>query len=120
PTSVLLLDTENPRHESVESQRDAILALIEDQGPKLVRLAADISEYGVSPIDRFLVMKHRRNYVVVEGNRRIGSIKLLENPDLAEDTPIYREILKVASTAVVPTEVDCAVAPTREAARHWM
>ena len=117
---MLLLDTENPRHESVESQRDAILALIEDQGPKLVKLAADIAEYGISPIDRLLVMKHRRSYVVVEGNRRLGAIKLLENPGLADGTSIARDLTKVASVGVAPSEVDCAVAPTREAARHWM
>lgn len=120
PTSALLLDTDNPRHESVASQRDAILALIDDQGQKLVKLASDIAEYGMSPIDRLLVMKHKRNYVVVEGNRRIGAIKLLENPELAEGTAIARDIARVASAGAAPTEADCAIAPTREAARHWM
>lgn len=120
PTSALLLDTDNPRHESVASQRDAILALIDDQGQKLVKLAADITEYGMSPIDRLLVMKHKRSYVVVEGNRRIGVIKLLENPELAEGTAIARDIARVATAGAAPTEVDCAIAPTREAARHWL
>ena len=120
PTAAVLLDTENPRHESVASQRDAILALIDDQGQKLVKLATDIAEYGMSPIDRLLVMKHKRSYVVVEGNRRIGVIKLLENPELAEGTPIARDILRVAGAGAAPTEVDCAIAPTREAARHWL
>lgn len=120
PTSALLLDTENPRHESVASQRDAILALIEDQGQKLVKLASDIAEYGMSPIDRLLVMKHKRSYVVVEGNRRIGVIKLLENPELATETAIERDIARIATAGTAPTEVDCAIAPTREAARHWL
>lgn len=120
PVAMLLLDTDNPRHESVDSQREAILALIEDQGPKLVKLAANIAEYGLSPIDRLLVMKRRRSYVVVEGNRRIGAIKLLENPDLADGTVIAREMARVAIRTVAPTEVDCAIAPTREAAHHWM
>src|SRR5437870_173073 len=87
----LLLDAENPRHDVVASQREALLAIVAEQKSKLAALAEDIAEHGLSPLDRILVIKAgrgSRNYTVVEGNRRIAALKLLHNPDLADDTEI--------------------------------
>jgi hypothetical protein len=121
PVDSLLLDVENPRHEKVQTQGQAIDAIIEDQGAKLVRLAADIAKNGLSPIDRLLVVKNRgkKTYTVVEGNRRITAIKLLRNPDLAAGSPFEKEFRELVAVHEIPSEADCAVAPSREAARHW-
>ena len=117
----LMLDTDNPRHEPVNSQRDAILALIASQRQKLVVLANDIVEYGLSPIDRLLVIQNGRNFTVVEGNRRLAAMKLLDNPSLANGTPIEGAIKRIASSnAQSPAQVDCALAASREEAAHWM
>ncbi|MCP9491891.1 MAG: hypothetical protein MSC31_18745 [Solirubrobacteraceae bacterium MAG38_C4-C5] len=120
PVGQFLLDVQNPRHEPVDSQRDAIVVLIGTERQKLVVLANDIAEYGLSPIDRMLVIRNGRNFTVVEGNRRLAAVKILANPDLAEDTVIESAIRRVARDADVPTEVDCAVAPSRDNAEHWM
>ena len=121
PVESLLLDVENPRHERVQTQGQAIDAVIEDQGAKLVRLATDVAEKGLSPIDRMLVIKNRgkQTYTVVEGNRRITAVKLLRNPDLAAGSPFEKEFRELSTGKGVPSEVDCAIAPSRDAARHW-
>jgi len=120
PFGRLFLDTENPRHEEVTSQREAIAALVENQRQKLVVLASDILEFGLSPIDRLLVLKSGRNYVVVEGNRRVAVVKILNNLSLVEGTPIESQMKRLASKGTPPSEVDCAVAPARKDAEHWM
>jgi hypothetical protein len=122
PVEQLLLDVENPRHERVQTQRQAIDAVLEEQGVKLVNLAKDIAARGPSPIDRMLVVKNRggRTYTVLEGNRRITAIKLLHNADLAAGSPYEKEFRNLSGGAGVPDEVDCAVAPSRDDARHWL
>jgi hypothetical protein len=120
----LLLDPENPRHDVVTSQREALLAIIVEEKSKLATLAADIAENGLSPLDRVLVIKagrNSRNYIVVEGNRRIAAVKLLHNPDLADGTEIGAAIKRIAAAAQSPPhEVECAIAGSRDDAKHWM
>ena len=120
PVGKLMLDTENPRHEKVSSQRDAISALIVSERQKLVVLANDILENGLSPIDRLLVIKKGRNYTVVEGNRRIAVVRMLGNPSLAQETPIESQMKRLSAKSRVPTRADCAIAASRKEARHWM
>src|SRR3546814_16426069 len=68
----LLLDLINPRTRKVQTQREALQAVIKDQGDRLVALASDIAKNGLNPADRVLVMKQAspKGYVTLEGNRR--------------------------------------------------
>jgi hypothetical protein len=120
PIGRLLLDTRNPRHEPVESQREAIFSLIARERHKLVVLASDIKDYGLSPADRLLVIRSGRNYTVLDGNRRMVAIKLLANPRLAEHTIIATSIKRIARDATPPREAECSVLASREDAKHWM
>lgn len=78
----LLLNPENPRFEPVTHQAEAIQAMVEDQGQKLLNLARDIVINGLSPIDFILVQPIENNWLVREGNRRVTALKLLNQPDL--------------------------------------
>jgi len=120
PVGQLLLDLQNPRHENVASQKDAIRALIDTEGHKLVVLAKDVQKHGLSPIDRLLVLRSGRNYTVVEGNRRLAVVKILANPRLAEGTVIESQMKRLSGEGSIPVEADCAIAPGRKAAKHWM
>jgi hypothetical protein len=120
PVGKLMLDTENPRHEKVASQDEAISALIASERQKLVVLASDVLEFGLSPIDRLLVLKAGRRYTVVEGNRRLAVVKILNNPSLAEGTPIEGQMKRLSGEGPTPAEADCAIAPSRKDAKHWM
>lgn len=53
----LHLDLNNPRFDGLASQRDALEKIVTNQGNKLVNLAEDIVENGLSPAHRMLVMK---------------------------------------------------------------
>jgi hypothetical protein len=78
----LLLDLENPRISKASGQREALQKIIEDQDVKLVTLAESIVQDGLNPMDRLLVIKSKEEsdkFIVIEGNRRLAAIKLLNN-----------------------------------------
>ena len=81
------LDLENPRITLASSQRDAMQKIINEQGVKLINLAESIAANGLSPMDRFLVLRSDRQgkFIVIEGNRRVLAMKLLKNPSLVND-----------------------------------
>jgi hypothetical protein len=120
PVGELLLDTKNPRHGDLTSQRAAIESLITSQRQKLVVLANDIRQNGLSPIESLMVLKVKNGYTVLEGNRRLAAIKLLDNPALADGTPIASAIKRLASKGFAPNEAACSVAPSRKDAAHWL
>ena len=125
----LRLDTSNPRlDDGRQSQRDALKSMMEAQGDKLVVLARDIVKNGLSPIDRFLVMRAEDNpdeYVVLEGNRRITALKLLANPSLGSGVLRASDINKLKELSQgaeydEETEIDCIVLSDRDEANHWL
>lgn len=117
----LLLDGKNPRHDSVSGTREAVEALLADGAEKLVNLASDIAEHGVSPIDQFLVMPNEQGlFTVLEGNRRVAALKLMNNPALASGHPSETRFRQIAATASPPDELNCVVASSREEAKHWL
>jgi hypothetical protein len=86
PISDLLLDAENPRlADEQESQQKAAEALAEQQGDKILRLAEDIIQFGVDPLAVTGVVPtgdSRKRYRVVEGNRRVLTLRALDTPTL--------------------------------------
>jgi hypothetical protein len=117
----LFLDLTNPRHEAVEAQDEAIESMIIEQGPKLRTLMEHIAEHGLSPVDRMMVVRENKKNIVVEGNRRIAALKVLDNTDLAKGTSLERAAIKISKErAVTVTKVDCAIADDRDEARPWI
>ena len=86
PLSDLLVDAENPRLvDNLDNQNDAIRAIASTQNRKLTRLANDILEHGTNPTDLLLVMPidgTKIRHVVLEGNRRLATLKILGNPEM--------------------------------------
>lgn len=122
--SELRLDEKNYRTGPVNGQREAILAIIADQKQKLVNLAKDILEMkGISPGEPLWVYRDSSSgtYVVVEGNRRVTALKLMDNPSLADGTTVERGFRALApGFAAHPIrEVTAAVFPSYEAAAPW-
>jgi len=119
----LHLDEANPRHEPVSGERKLIAAVLGKEGAKTLRLAADIAAFGLSPIDIALVMANGDGtYTVLEGNRRLTSLKLLEDPSLAPD-PSYEakfRALKAAMKVPPITQLMCHEVADRAEAQHWL
>lgn len=127
--SRLRLDPINPRlDDGKQTQREAMNAMLQSQGTKLVNLARDIAHNGLSPLDRFLVIEADDSpdeYIVLEGNRRLSALKLLLNPDQASGalTPGDIKTLKAlaaASPYKADSEMDCVLVETRDQAVHWL
>jgi hypothetical protein len=125
----LLLDLENPRISRAGSQREAIQRIIEDQDVKLVVLAESIVADGLNPMDRWLVLKspdERGKYIVLEGNRRLATIRMLHNSavmnDLEVRQPVKKKLEELAGQfdvkAIEP--IDCFEIADRAAAAPWL
>lgn len=121
----ILLDSVNPRHDPLNSQVEQIKAMINSQMDKLVKLAEDITAFGLNPSDLITVIPHsseKDKYIVVEGNRRITALKLLNSPALCHDTGIRRrfEALKKLYVMNPIYQIKSIVYSDRETAKHWI
>lgn len=104
--SRIYLDPENPRHETLPDEPSIIKHLVAKEGVR--PLAKDIAEAGgTSPIDLIALVQHpkvKNAYVVVEGNRRICALKLLQDADKAGNEkdkrylPTWRKTCVMLST----------------------
>ena len=120
----LRLDQKNYRTGAVASQRDAIAAIIEDQRRKLVNLAEDVLALGLSPGEPIWVTRDTDApgmYVVLEGNRRIAALKIMEAPALAAGTVVEKAFLALASqfSEKPIRQIEARVFATREEAQPW-
>lgn len=112
PISDLLFDPENPRlpsnlHYTEESEIFKWML----QDATLIELMASIGSAGYFQAEPLLVIpseKDAEKYIVIEGNRRLASIKLLDDPSLA---PIKKKAVKqVAETSEKETkEIPCVI-----------
>lgn len=121
----LLVNKDNPRFEPQASQRDAINRLLEgNMVDKMVHLAEDIARKGLNPMERLLVEPSgdEKTFVVLEGNRRVSSIKLVKKPDLADDENARRrfERLHKLYGDSIQTEIDCCVMEDSGEANYWI
>lgn len=120
--SDLHLDQSNPRFPAANSQREAIQAMIDDQGDKIVNLASDIYQNGLNPSSRLIIFKEGSRYIDGDGNRRLTALKILETPSLADSNPRIRKkidlILKMNGRS--PSEIGCIVFSNRKVANHWI
>ena len=120
--SDIYLDQSNPRFPPVNSQREAIQVMLEDQGDKIITLASDIYQNGLNPSSKLILFMEANKYVDGDGNRRLTALKILETPSLADSEPRIRKkfdaILK--ENGAIPTELSCVIFKTRDDARHWI
>lgn len=119
----LLLNLGNYRILKQSSQKAARDAIIEEQGKKLVTLAKDILAHGLNPSDLPIVIDAEdgdQNYIVIEGNRRITTIDLLLDPELAKGHSIHRAFVKLGKDSdAIPKVIYCSIAPNKEEALRW-
>jgi hypothetical protein len=125
----LSLDLENPRFPGFKGARDALTQIVSDQGSKLLELAKDIVDQGLNPANRILVIRgaSKNSFIVVDGNRRLCSLKILSNPTVVDGidginaglkTGFKKQAEKFDKTAVSPIQV--ALLDSREEANQWI
>lgn len=132
--SQLDLDTTNPRTKPEENQTAAMRSLIavEKEGEKIYALALDICQKGeLDPGDRLYVIRSETEegrYIVVDGNRRLTSLRLLSQSALVDRDDIglsgsLRQRIKRLQKDYKdqwPAEVDVAIFDDRESATHFI
>lgn len=125
----LQLDLENPRISRAGNQREALQKIIEDQDVKLVILAESIVADRLNPMDRWLVIKsptERGKYVVLEGNRRLATIRILHNSavmnDLEVRAPVKKKLAELSEQFDLKTiePIDCFDIGDRAAGATWL
>lgn len=128
----LLLDHENPRLGSVDSQADALRALVRLSVRNFNTMMGSIKEHGLDPGDLFYLVDESEEsgvegYTVIDGNRRLGALKVLRQPTLlggigAPDSVLKK--LRAASEGFNPTIVGdkrtCILFGSRADAEDWI
>ena len=115
----LFLDPKNPRHIPIENQKEIISYLIENE--KIKELAKDIAEKGMTnPLDLVGIITEDNKKLVVEGNRRVCALKLLDKPSLAPKE--YQRYFKTLREKVKNhiTKIPVHVFSNRDEASHWL
>ncbi|MBS7461122.1 hypothetical protein [Pseudomonas syringae] len=121
------LDQENVRfgNDIAQNQREAIKLMLADpdDAKKILRLAEHIVEHGLDPTELQLVTSDEDgNFIVLEGNRRLTALKLLQRPDLCPTDRGYKGFLKAHNNLAdgVPESLQCSVVSSRAAGDIWV
>ena len=119
----IYLDNNNPRHDPIDNEPSLIAHLVAHEQVK--SLAEDIVRQGMmNPLDRLAVIPHssaKGAFVVAEGNRRLCALKLLHDPDKAQNEVTRKLFARLAKKLVNKIEVvDAVVFPNMADASHWL
>ena len=123
----LLLDEDNPRLGSVNSQSAALEAIINLNELHFQNMMLSIKKNGLDPGDSFYVIEASEgDFIVLEGNRRQAAILVLMNPSLLNGVNVDKRLkssLIRASQDFLPTMVEpirCVLFENRDIANEWI
>lgn len=90
PTKLLDFDQNNPRliEDGIEDPSDAQIIKVLADGSDLSELVASIATNGYIDIEPLIVQRIGDRFRVLEGNRRLAAIRILQQPSLAKGTGI--------------------------------
>ena len=129
PVANLLIDEHNPRLSTVDAgQRTSLHDLAKHETTKLLSLAESIAKRGLSPAELPIVRPdatQRGRYIVLEGNRRLCALQILENPLILGDSvsPSMMKRFNAASKEYLRSpiaKVLCSVIPEEDTSRYWI
>lgn len=129
PVNNLLVDTQNPRLPKMQtSQGEAIQLMVQTQGSKILSLAQHLADNGTNPASLPIVIPatdEKGKYYVLDGNRRLSALRLLEHPELGNSFFNNSALQKIKELAVEYkkrpiTHLECVVFSTREQADPWI
>lgn len=123
----LFIDLDNYRFEHQTSQVEAINKMVEEYKGDLYKLAVDILAHGLNPTDMPLVVKlptDDNKFIVMEGNRRITTLKILLNPNLVDNKylSLKKKFIKLVSEneKKIIQSLECGICANREEAYLWI
>lgn len=109
----LLLDEENPRLPTAAARQQNQMIAYLARTTSIAEIMTAIAENGFFPGEPLIVIPgNAGKYIVVEGNRRLTALKLLQDPDLYGSS---RKIHAIAAGAAhKPTNIPCVIFDDRE------
>lgn len=123
----LLLDLDNPRTGTVQSQSEALEAIVRLNTQHFRNMMASIKANDLDPGDSFYVIADEEDegsYIVVDGNRRLAALKVLYNPDLLDGTGLgdsTKKRLRETAAEFAPVEqLSCVLFDNRADANEWI
>lgn len=126
----LLLDLGNPRlAQGPATQREALHAVLRAESKKTLELAKNISERGLNPSERLMVIPSAddpQRFVVLDGNRRLTALRLLADPKLNGEGVLKGPTLKRVEgwsreyQKHPTTNAECVVFANRAEANPWI
>ena len=128
PIDKLLLDLDNPRLGSASSQSEALESIVRLNPGHFANLMGSIRDEGLDPGDSLYVIRspEDRDYIVLEGNRRLSALMVLSNPDVLAGTDLsdaMRKRLVREARGFDRSEVEpirCVRFDDRDAANDWI
>lgn len=120
PLDSLILDSNNPRlplSKCGSGEREILKYLLTDGS--LIELMLAIGENGFFAGEQLLVIPMGNQFKVIEGNRRLSAVKLLNNPELVDvqQTKIERVL---AETTFRPHEIPCLIFDNEEEIHKYL
>ena len=124
----LLLDEDNPRLGSVNSQSAALQAIVHLNEGHFRNLMLTIKNDGLDPGDNLYIIEADGgdDFIVLEGNRRLSALMVLSNPDVLDGTEVpdtIKKSLMRASASFDRTKVEpirCVKFDHRGDANEWI
>lgn len=123
----VILDPENARHGEKFTQEEVYEWMSSGlNGQKVLKLASEIAEKGISPFDTPGVIPSKDGapapWIVIEGNRRVAALKFLINPKLCPDTKLRGQYQKLRESAktTIRKSIEFAVFDSFENASYWI
>ncbi|SER91318.1 hypothetical protein [Pedobacter rhizosphaerae] len=111
PLGELFLDPVNPRLPKSmhnKSEQEILEYMLLDAS--LVELMLAIGTNGYFPGEQLLVAPEGAGFKVIEGNRRLSAVKLLNNPELATvQRQKIEQVMEDVDPAKIPNEIPCLI-----------
>lgn len=122
---LLSVDLANFRLGEYDDVRAAYQGMLDEQGEKLVNLATDILDHGLSPAERLIIVPdedEQGHFIVCEGNRRLTAIRMMDDPRLAAGTPYYTKFAQLSKRfqKAPIRELPCTELPDKDTAFLWI
>lgn len=120
--SKLFLDSNNPRlPKSLQGSDEKQILEYMLLDASLIELMLAIGKNDFFPGEQLLVVKDRQSddYIVIEGNRRLSAVKLLNDPALVT---VQKSKVKqaVEEAEYIPTEIPCLIFETPEEIHNYL
>jgi len=120
-TEYLEFDPENPRliEEDIKNPTDEDIILALADTSDLSEVVQSIAANGYFDIEPLIGMKVGNKWRVLEGNRRLAAIRILQNPALAKGTGVAVPAISAANKATLK-EVSVYAVTNKEQAREYI